>query len=242
MLVALVETSPLGHVHNGDRKIVVVIPTLNEEEGIGFVLDRIRKALRHYDYDVLVVDGHSSDDTSRIAKDRGAEIVLQAGKGYGDALNSGFSYACRYMGAEVVVMADGDGTYDPFDVPAVVDPILKDESDVVIGNRFGRMDCGAMPFINVIGNRILSLVVRILLDIDTSDSQCGLRAMRGELVRKTRIKSEGMPFATEMLAKFKKAGARFSQVPVSYHARKGDSKLRRFEDGFDILRVIFAEI
>jgi glycosyltransferase involved in cell wall biosynthesis len=236
------KTPPSGTANEGEKKVVVIVPTLNEEGGIGFVLDRIEKALQHYNYGILVVDGHSSDDTLRIAKDKGARIVLQPGNGYGDALRSGFGYACREMGADVVVMADGDGTYDPFDVPAVVDPILKNESDVVIGNRFGRMDGGAMPLINVVGNRILSLVARMLLDIDTSDTQCGLRAMRAELVSRVRIESEGMPFATEMLAKFRKMGARISQVPVSYHVRTGNSKLRRFEDGFDILRTIFAEI
>ena len=231
-----------GRAHNGEKKVVVVIPTLNEEGGIGHVLDRIEKALQHYNYGVLVVDGHSSDDTLKIAKNKGARIVMQPGKGYGDALRSGLGYACREMGADVVVMADGDGTYDPFDVPALVDPILKNESDVVIGNRFERMDGGAMPFINVVGNRILSLVARMLLDIDTSDTQCGLRAMRAELVSRVRMESEGMPFATEMLAKYKKMGARISEVPISYRARNGNSKMRRFRDGFGILRTIIAQV
>ena len=236
------EAPPLGTANHGEKKVVVIIPTLNEEKGIGFVLDRISKALLHYNYGILVVDGYSSDDTLRIAKERGAEVVMQCGKGYGDALRSGFGYACREMGADVVVMADGDDTYDPFDVPAVVDPILTNESDVVIGNRFERMDGGAMPFVNLVGNRILSLIARILLDVDVSDTQCGLRAMNAFLVRKVRIGSSGMPFATEMLAKFRKRGARISQVPVSYRARRGASKLRRFNDGFSILRTIFAEI
>lgn len=230
-----------GSLPGGEKKVVVVIPTLNEEEGIGFVLDRMERALQHYNHAVLVVDGHSTDETLKIAETKGASIILQPNIGYGDALNAGFSYACRYMGADVVVMADGDGTYDAFDVPAVVDLILADKSDIVIGNRFERMDCGAMPLINVFGNRILSLITKILLDIDISDTQCGLRAMRADSVRTVRIESHGMPFATEMLAKFKKMGARISEVPISYRARHGNSKMRRFRDGLAILRTIIAQ-
>jgi len=233
----LIKRPPSGK----ERKIAVIIPTLNEEGGIGLVLDHVRKAMQHYNHHILVVDGHSTDDTLNIAKKKGASTLFQPGMGYGDALRAGFNHACQCMGADIIVMADADGTYDPYDVPALVNPILTNESDVVIGNRFDRMDGGAMPFINRVGNRVLSLIARILLGIHVSDTQCGLRSMRADLVRKVNIESDGMPFATEMLAKFKKAGARISESPVSYHARHGESKMRPFVDGFAILRRILAE-
>lgn len=224
---------------NAAKRVVVVVPTLNEENGIGQVLDRINKVLEAYEHHVVIVDGHSSDSTVKIAKEKGASIIFQPNKGYGDALRAGFKHACN-LGAHVIVMVDGDGTYDPHDFPAVINPILSNESDVVIGSRFELMDDGSMPFINIVGNRILSLTAKLMLGVDVSDTQCGLRAMHVDLVRGTNIEADGMPFATEMLVKFKKSGARISEVPVFYHVRKGNTKMKRFRDGFAILRIILA--
>lgn len=226
---------------NKEKKVAVIIPTLNEEKGIGLVLDHVKIAMQHYNHDILVVDGHSTDDTLRIVREKGASILFQSGIGYGDALRAGFGHACQSMDADIIVMTDADGTYDPYDVPALVNLILKDEADVVIGNRFERMNWEAMPFINRIGNRILSLIAETLLGIDVSDTQCGLRSMRADLVREVRLESDGMPFATEMLAKYKRVGARITEVPISYRARQGNTKMRRFRDGFAILQRILVE-
>jgi glycosyltransferase involved in cell wall biosynthesis len=226
---------------NGAEKVIVVVPTLNEETGVGFVLDSLERALHSYNYNALIVDGHSSDGTVKIAEDKGAFVIFQSSKGYGDALRTGFVYACDIFKADIVVMLDGDGTYDPYDIPSLLQVVLENKADMAIGNRFDRMDGDAMPFVNIVGNRLLSLVGRILLQLDVSDTQCGLRAIRSYLVRKIKTEADGMPFAIEMLAQAKKEGARISELPVSYHPRRGVSKLNRFGDGFDILRRIFAE-
>jgi glycosyltransferase involved in cell wall biosynthesis len=223
------------------KKVIVVIPTLNEETGIGLVLDNLSHAMRHYNCDVLVVDGHSSDNTVKIAKDKGAAIIFQCGKGYGDALRTGFVHAHDYLNADVIVMIDADGTYDPYDVPLLIQQVLEDKADMAIGNRFDKMDGDAMPLVNMVGNKMLSLVARILLQLDVTDTQCGLRAIRSNLAREIKIEADGMPFAIEMLARAKKAGAKIAEVPISYHERKGFSKLSRFEDGFGILRKILSE-
>ena len=226
---------------NNAEKVIVVIPTLDEEAGIGFVLDRLEQALHSYNYDVLIVDGHSSDSTVKIAEGKGASIIFQRNKGYGDALRTGFVYAYDSFKADIIVMIDADGTYDPFDIPSLLQLVLENKADMAIGNRFNKMDGDAMPLINKVGNRILSLVGRILLQLDVSDTQCGLRAIRSDLARRVKTEADGMPFAIEMLARVKKAGARICEVPVSYYERRGFSKLSRFEDGFGILRKILAE-
>lgn len=226
---------------NDAAKVIVVIPTLDEEAGIGHVLDSLERVLHSYNYDVLIVDGHSSDSTVKIAEDKGASVIFQPNKGYGDALRTGFFYACDNFKADIIVMIDADGTYDPYDIPSLLKVILENKADMAIGNRFDKMDGNAMPLTNIVGNRILSLVGRILLQLDVSDTQCGLRAIRSDLARRVETEADGMPFAIEMLARAKKAGARICEVPISYHERKGFSKLSRFEDGFDILRKIFAE-
>jgi glycosyltransferase involved in cell wall biosynthesis len=228
-------------VSNNAEKVIVVIPTLNEEVGIGLVLDNLERALHYYNYDVLIVDGRSSDSTVKIAKDKGATIIFQRSKGYGDALRTGFVHAYDNFKADIIVMIDADGTYDPYDIPSLLQVVLENKADMAIGNRFDKMDGDAMPLINAVGNRILSLVARILLQLDVSDTQCGLRAIRSDLARRIKTQANGMPFAIEMLARAKKAGARISEVPISYHVRRGSSKLNRLEDGFGIFRKIFAE-
>lgn len=232
---------PQASDNNGTKKVIVVIPTLNEEEGIGLVLDNVGRALCSYNYNILVVDGRSSDNTVSIAKDKGAFVIFQRSKGYGDALRTGFAYAYNKLEADIIVMIDADGTYDPRDIPSMLGPVLENRADMTIGNRFDGMDGEAMPLINIIGNRLLSSVARLILQIDVSDTQCGLRAIQSDLARKVRTEADGMPFAIEMLARVKKAGARISEVPISYHERRGFSKLNRFEDGFSILRKIFTE-
>jgi glycosyltransferase involved in cell wall biosynthesis len=223
------------------KKVIVVIPTLNEQEGLSFVLDNLGQALCSYNYSILVVDGRSSDHTVKTAKDKGALVIFQRSKGYGDALRTGFAYAIGKLGADVIVMIDADGTYDPRDVPSMLSPVLENRADMTIGNRFDGMDGEAMPLINIIGNRMLSLAARLILQIDVSDTQCGLRAISSDIARKVTTEADGMPFAIEMLARIKKAGARVSEVPISYHERRGFSKLNRFEDGFSILRKILTE-
>ncbi len=222
-------------------RVVVVIPTLNEEDGIGFVLDNLAKVLDSYNYAVLVVDGFSSDDTVQIAKCKGATVIFQNGKGYGNALKNGLAYACKHLNGDILVMMDADGTYDAQDVPALVHQLLKNDADMVVGNRLLKKDKEAMSLINEGGNRILSLVANILLQLNVSDTQCGLRVLRSSLVKKVRIKADGMPFAIEMLSKAKKAGAKIAEIPISYHERKGFSKLNRFKDGFNIIKKIMVE-
>ena len=223
-------------------KIAVVIPALNEEAGIGTVLSQIKNVLAPLNYSTIVVDGNSIDKTFEIAKNEGADLICQKGKGYGNALKEGFSYACNEKLADIVVMMDADGTYDAKDIPSLIVPILSNEADVVVGNRFQGMETGAMSLINIFGNKLISLVVRLMVGIKVSDTQSGMRAIRANLLNRTLIESEGMPFATEMFPKFKKEGARFAEISISYRVRKGNSKLNPFRDGFRIFKVIFEYV
>ena len=225
-----------------DSKIVFVVPTLDEEEGVGLVLDGINKVMHQNNHIVLVVDGHSEDRTIPIAKDRGAHILFQRENGYGDALMTGFNFACEELNADVIVMMDADGTYDPNDIPKLLNPILEKRADLVIGNRFSGMKQGCMPFVNRIGNRVLSWIVKRTLGIKINDTQCGIRALRVELIKHVTMKTKGMPFATEMLAEAKQVNARIVEVPVAYHQRIGNTKLNPTKDGIRIVGTIFRLI
>jgi len=218
-------------------RIVIVIPTLNECEAVGSVLDGTRDVMDGYDYRMLVVDGHSIDGTDEIARKKGAEVIYQRGKGYGDALKTGFFHARKRLDAGVIVMMDADFTYDPKDIPDLVAPILRDEADFVVGNRFAGLQKGAMSFVNRVGNRLLSLIAKFTLRLNVYDTQSGMRAFRSELLDSMDLVTGGMPFALEMLAEAISADARIQEMPVSYRPRVGKTKLNPIKDGGRILGI-----
>lgn len=219
--------------------IVVVIPTLNEEPTIGTVIDEIRKVLSQFDHKILVVDGYSQDRTVPIALEKKVEVIFQNGKGYGDAYLTGFKFAVENLRADVIVMIDGDGTYNPHDVQRLLNPLLNDKVDFVIGNRFAGMDKNAMGLWNKFGNKLISHVAKWLLRIKVYDTQSGLRAFKSELLKKMSLNHTGMPFAIELLAEAHHAGAKIIEVPISYHKRVGSTtKLNIFKDGLAIIGTI----
>jgi glycosyltransferase involved in cell wall biosynthesis len=216
-------------------KIAIVIPTLNECKAVEKVVGGVKSAMNGYEHRVLIVDGHSTDGTDEIARNMGADVIYQRGKGYGDALKTGFFYARKQLGAKIIVMMDADMTYDPKHIPALVMPILEDKADMVVGNRFAAMQQGAMPFVNRIGNRVLSLVAKLALGLNVYDTQSGMRAFKSELLESMNLVAVGMPLAMEMLAEAHSVDARIYEVPISYMPRVGETKLNPIKDGGRIL-------
>jgi len=221
-----------------ELNLAIVIPALNEAEGIGRVLDELSGVLMGERYMVVVVDGRSTDGTDEIARKKGAQVIYQRNKGYGDALKTGFYYARKRLNANVIAMMDADLTYDPKDIPRLVGPILRDEADLVVGDRFAGMQEGAMPFVNRVGNRLISLFARVTLRLKVQDTQCGLRAFRSELVDSLNLRDDGMPLAIEMLAEAKFTGAKIGEASVTYRPRVGDTKLNLLMDGLRILSTM----
>lgn len=218
-------------------RVVIVLPTLNEFKAVGKVLAKIKSVMEGYDYRMLVVDGHSTDGTDEIARSIGANVIYQQGRGYGNALKTGFYHARKRLNARVIVMMDADLTYDPTNIPKLLAPILDNEAELVVGNRFAEMQTGAMPFVNKIGNRILSLVAKLALGLNVFDTQSGMRAFKSELLDNMNLVAVGMPFAMEMLAEARSAEARIREVPISYSSRVGETKLNPIKDGGKILGV-----
>ena len=201
--------------------IVVVLPALNEEEGIGGVVEEIHTCLSAMRSEVLVVDGGSTDGTVELARLKGAHVIFQRGEGYGDALISGFSHAFRALDADVLVMMDADASYDPRDIPAIISPLVGSEADMVVGNRFPRMESGAMSWLNKSGNRVLSWLARGALRVSVYDTQSGFKAFSRELYSCMDLSSEGMPLSTQVLGEARRAGAKIVEVPVAYRLRVG---------------------
>ena len=205
---------------------------------MGKILDEVKNVMTAYEYDLVVVDGHSTDGTDKIAKKHGAIVLYQPGKGYGDALKTGFLHAKNNLDSKILVMLDADLTYDPLDIPKLVTPILDGEADLVIGNRFAGMEEGAMPAVNQIGNKAISTLANMSLGLGISDTQSGMRAFKAELLDEVNLMAVGMPFALEMLAKARSVNWRMLELPISYRPRVGETKLSPLKDGFRIFNVI----
>jgi len=215
-------------------RVTVIVPTLNEASAIGKVLSEMPSELLG---EVIGVDS-SSDDTPKIAQNFGVKVIPERRRGYGRALQTGIEEA----NGDVVVYIDGDYTYAPMDIPRVVEPILKGECDVVLGNRFGGMMYpSAMNLLNRFGNLMISLIFSVVVLRRVNDTQCGLRAIRKRWLEGTSYKDYGMPYVTEQLIKLVKKGARIGNVPVAYRPRIGTTKLCAWTDGFKILEVILRE-
>jgi len=225
-------------MERSEERILVIIPALNEEETIGEVIRGCHEALQRRTYEILVVDGRSSDSTVSIALQEGAKVIVQKGSGYGDALMCGFKHALRTYRTDLVVMLDADGTYPPQSIEGLLEPILHDKADLVIGNRFAHPEKGSMPFVNRVGNRFFSALSRFLFKIPSLDTQSGFRAFRAQMLNHLLFKNPGMPLASEMIVEAKSANYRITQVPITYRNRKGKSKLRPMRDAYLILGTL----
>jgi dolichol-phosphate hexosyltransferase len=218
--------------------IAIVIPTLDEAESIGSLLDEVARIFVNCKVDVVVVDGHSLDGTDVIAKEKRAHVIYQSDKGYGNALKLGFDYVLKNFNAEIIIMMDADSTYDVGEISLLIEPIIRNEADLVLGNRFAHLNNSTMKFKNRLGNRLISWFARQSLRIKVNDTQSGFRAIRSDLAEKLNLEAEGMPFAVEMLVEAKSAGAKICEVPINYRSRIGVTKLDPLKDGFSIVVTI----
>lgn len=220
-------------IGNSDWTVSVIIPTLNEEDGIGRVLSSM--PMEEF-VEVLVVDG-SSDMTAEIARRYGARVIQEPRRGYGRALQT----AIEKASGDMVVYIDGDFTYDPTEILQLLEPVRDGKCDVVLGNRLAGVNPTSMALVNRLGNRILSFFFGCVFGVRVNDTQCGLRVIPRLALLNHKYRCYGMAYVTEQLAKLAKAGYRIGEIPISYRPRIGKSKLRLLPDGFSILVAILIE-
>ena len=216
-------------------KVSVIIPTLNEEETIGNVIEKIPKNEK-YDWEIIIVDGNSKDRTREIARKLGAKVIVEKRRGYGRAYKTGFSVAT----GDIIVTLDGDDTYPAEKIPELVDYLSSKNLDFISGERFSLMKKGAMGLTHKIGNLILTVTTRFLFGIKLKDSQSGMWVFRRDILRDLNITSDGMPFSEEIkIEAWKKF--RCEEVPIEYRERKGEVKLNTWRDGLRNLLFLFKK-
>ena len=212
-----------GHPGLRFAPVVVVIPAFNEEDAIGGVLDDMPKEACGLAVDTLVVDDGSSDGTARVARDSGVYVAaLDENSGQGTALRLGYRIA-REHGAEYIVTLDADGQWDPADVARLLEPILADEADFVLGSRvLGRTEND--DSVRQAGVRVFAFVVRILTGARVTDTSSGVRVFRAEVTERVR-QEEPQYQASELLVGAICNGYRIAELPVVMHKRTaGQSK------------------
>ncbi len=213
-------------------RVTIVIPTLNEEESIGEVVEGFKRL--GYD-DVLVIDGNSTDRTREIASSKGAEVVIQSGKGKGQAVAEAF----QMVDSDVVVLIDGDGTYLPEDVEKLVEPIKRGVADHVVGNRLIEFEKGAFTRLNLFGNKVLNWIFRVFYGVDLKDILSGYRALKRDVYKSVELRKMGFEVEVEITVETLAKGFRIVEVPVRYRRRAGKTKLNPLKDGLKIGWAIY---
>jgi glycosyltransferase involved in cell wall biosynthesis len=216
----------------------VVIAALNEEEGVGVTISEVSESI--HPHRILLIDGHSHDRTVQVAKDFGAEILIQDGKGKGDAM----AKAAKNMSPEAMylVMTDADYTYPAEYLPEMIE-ILENNPGVgmVCGNRFNGLSKGkAFQGRFYYGNKLLAFAHNFFNGVNLQDPLTGLRVIRAEIFRNWKIKSKGFDIEVELNHQVVKQGFRTIEVPIGYRERLGEKKLK-MKDGATILKRILAE-
>jgi dolichol-phosphate mannosyltransferase len=199
------------------KKCTIIIPARNEEETIELVL----KDVRDMTNDLIVIDGHSTDKTSNIAREYNARLILDNGLGKGDAIRIGLNEA-KFP---ITVFIDADGSHDPKDIIKLVSPILNDEADMVMGSRMlGGSDelFGSISEVTrLIGSLIISLSINYRYGVRFTDYQNGFRAIKTEVGRNLGLKSDITTIEQEMAMKCLHYGYRVAERPTHEYRRKG---------------------
>lgn len=218
--------------------VSVIIPCLNEAAGVGKCVAKALQALRDLNLpgEVIVVDNGSTDGSPEIAAQAGARVVRERRRGYGAAYLRGFAEAR----GEYFVMGDGDDSYDFLDVPRFIEPLRAGAADMVMGTRLkGNILPGAMPWTHRwIGNPILSGILRLFFGTSVSDSHCGMRSFTRAGYQRMNLRTQGMEFASEIVVCALREQLRIDEVPITYHPREGESKLRGMSDAWRHVRFM----
>ncbi|MBN1217545.1 MAG: glycosyltransferase family 2 protein [Anaerolineae bacterium] len=219
----------------------VVIPALNEENGIADIIERvlaIKEPLARVNVsglELIVVDDGSQDRTPEIVA-RYPEVVLikhPVNQGYGAAIKTGF----RYARGNLLAFLDADGTYPPECYPALCQPILEDGADLVIGSRMSGRD-SEMPLVRRIGNTVFASLVSIISNRRVTDSASGQRVLRSDILTHLYPLPDGLNFTPVMSTRAMHEHIKVVEVSIPYSERVGRSKLSVVRDGIRFLNTI----
>jgi glycosyltransferase involved in cell wall biosynthesis len=222
----------------GEGSVVAIVAALNEEEGVGPTIAELRQFIEKPR--ILVVDGKSRDRTVEVAKSLDAEVIVQEGKGKGDAIRKAIGYVDSDV--EYVIFTDADYTYPAMFVPTMI-RILKQNPKIgmVCGNRFNsHFHANEMHNLFYFGNRLLAFTHNLMNGVALRDPLTGLRVVRWEILKDWVPKSKGFDVEVELNHHVERQGYGIKEISIPYRPRLGEKKLR-LRHGFSILERIMLE-
>lgn len=207
-------------------KIFIVIPAFNEEQTIGGVVESLREI---YD-NIVVVDDGSDDGTSYAASQAGASTVRHIiNRGQGASLKTGINYALQHK-ADIVVTFDADGQHTRQDITRLIQPIIEQKAEVVLGSRFLEDSAINIPTTRKLMLKAAVIFTRFMSRLKVTDTHNGLRALSRVAADRIRIKQDRMAHASEILDEIYHKKLKYVEVPVTikysdYSTHKGQSSL-----------------
>lgn len=217
--------------------ISLVMPTLNEEEGIRECIQRAKNAFRELDVQAeIIVSDSSTDMTPEIAHEEGAIVVTPDGKGYGYA----YKYAFDRARADIIAMGDADTTYDFEELPKLYELVASGAADMAMGSRLaGEINPGAMPKLHQhVGNPMLTKFLNTFYGAGVSDAHSGMRVFTRDAWERMECETTGMEFASEMIMQAGAEDLEIVEKPIVYHEREGEETLDSFRDGWRHVRFM----
>ncbi|MBU3958482.1 MAG: glycosyltransferase family 2 protein [Candidatus Omnitrophica bacterium] len=217
-------------------KICVIIPTYNEAKVIGGLIRQIRQQ----DLEVLVVDDGSVDNTPEIARENGATVLRnQTNEGKGASLIKGFGYA-RQKDYEAVITMDGDGQHLPQDLPYFMRLAQDSDSAIFIGDRMSKAK--NMPSLRFLTNQFMSWLISGVAKQKISDTQCGLRLIKRQVLEKLKLSTSKYETESEILIKASRLGFKIESVPIKSIYLGEKSQINPFVDTLRFIRFIVREL
>ena len=223
---------------NTDVNVEVIIPTLNEELTIAEVVRSVLSCVLPVKVSITAIDGGSTDSTLDILKREHVRFIIQKGKGKGRAMRE----AVDQSTAEIIVFIDGDGTYSASDLKLLLDPLLNDKADMVVGSRtIGKRKKGAISTFNAIGNTLFNRAINFAMKSSITDSLSGFRALYRKTFNELVLFSNSFDIEVEITVEALAKGLRMLEVPIQYGVRHESSstKLDPLGDGAKIARTLF---
>ncbi|SFA96686.1 glycosyltransferase family 2 protein [Algoriphagus aquimarinus] len=221
--------------------IDVIIPAYNEEKSIPKVIGDVPAIVRN----IVVANNNSTDTTGKVAEAAGAKVVFEPQKGYGKACLTAMDWIKKQeIQPDIVVFLDGDYSDYPEDLLDLIQPILDQKADMVIGSRaLGERESGSMTFPQVFGNWLATTMMKYMQGAKFSDLG-PFRAIIWSKLLDLNMIDQNFGWTIEMQIKAHKAGLRYTEVPVNYRKRIGVSKVSGtvkgvFGAGYKIIYTIF---
>jgi dolichol-phosphate hexosyltransferase len=216
------------------QSITVIIPCLNEEQGI----EKVLRAMPEFVDEVIVVDNNSTDRTAEVAASLGAKVIHEDVRGYGRAYKRGFASA----GCDIIVTLDGDHSYPVDALSYLLEAFLHLNIDFLNASRFPVRDRGSMSFKHKFGNLVLSLAMSVLFFRWVRDSQSGMWVFRRSILEEMILESDGMAFSEEIkIEALLSPRVRFGEMSIMYSSRLGEIKLNPWRDGIQNLAFLLKK-